>query len=129
GFAASSLLSLYRPLVYIGGNIWHQPLTPWGVSVVLSAIYGAGCVGGLMALVRADGAGPHLPGRVVLWWGLALLICAAQPSIRLVLFDVMGIHQGRWLLPMLAPAAAVAGIGLASLARGGAAVAPAVAAG
>lgn len=127
GFAASALLSLYRPLVYNARDIWLQPLTPQGAAGVLSAIGALGVAGGVAALVRRDGDG-RLPARVAVWWGVALLLCAAQPSVRLALLGFEGLHQGRWLFPVLAPAAAFVGIGLATLARGRFA-APAVVAG
>ncbi len=117
GFVASSLLSLYRPLVYIADDVWQQPLTPWGVAVTLVVIGSVGIAGGLAAIVRG-GSGRRLPAGVMTWWACALLLCAAQPSVRLVLIGFDGIHQGRWLFPMLAPAAAFVGMGLATIARG-----------
>lgn len=130
GFVASSLLSLYRPLVYVGDDTWRQPLlTPWAVAVGLTVVYAVGAVGALRAMVQARDGMPRLPANVTLWWTLALLLCAAQPSVRNVLLLISDLHQGRWLFPVLAPAAAFVGIGLTSLLRRAAAVPPTVALG
>lgn len=131
GFAASSLLSLYRPLLYVADDWWRQPMTPWGATAILVALIAGGLIGAARALVTPPGPSTRarLPGRAVAWWAVALVICAAQPSVRLVLLDVTGVHQGRWLLPVLAPASALLGIGLAAIVRHAAAVPLAVALG
>lgn len=117
GFAASSLLSLYRPLVYAGGAPWTQALTPWAAAVTWVVVGALGLAGALRAMVRPPAALPRLSVGVLSFWALALTLCAMQPSVRLVLLDITGMHQGRWLLPVLAPMAAVLGIGMAALSR------------
>ena len=68
---------------------------------------GLGVIGSLVMLVTA---GPSHPGepRAAGLAGDAGALCLAQPSVRQVLLDTQDIHQGRWLLPILAPAAAIA---------------------
>jgi hypothetical protein len=51
----------------------------------------------------------------VLAWAACALLGLAQPSARQVLLGTQDLHQGRWLLPMLAPAAAVLACGLNGL--------------
>jgi hypothetical protein len=50
-------------------------------------------------------------------WALAAVACLAQPSVRQVVFSTFDSHQGRWLFPVLAPVAALAGTGLSHLGR------------
>lgn len=117
GFAASSLLSLYRPLVYAGGTPWTQALTPWGAAATWVVVGALGLAGALRAVVRPPAPLPRLSTGVLSFWALALALCAVQPSVRLVLLDITGMHQGRWLLPVLAPMAVLLGIGMAALHR------------
>jgi hypothetical protein len=58
-----------------------------------------------------------VPAGVFAVWTLAIGLAFVQPSIRQVLLDINGLHQGRWLFPALAPVAACIGIGVASLAK------------
>jgi hypothetical protein len=124
GLLASSVLSLYRPLVYDIAYQAGQPLTPGWPVLVLVLGFGLGLAGTMVAVVRRPAwlQGPAA-AVLVLWAGTALL-CLLQPSMRQVLLGTHDLHQGRWLLPMLAPAAAVAGLGLRALIRTRAAVLP-----
>jgi hypothetical protein len=116
GLLASSVLSLYRPLVYDIAYQTGQPLTPGWPVLVLVLSFGLGLAGTLVAIVGRPAwlRGPAA-AVLALWAGTALL-CLLQPSMRQVLLGTHDLHQGRWLFPVLAPAAAAAGIGFEALA-------------
>lgn len=115
GILASSVQSLYRPLVYGPGASAAQPVTPHGATAIIVLLFVLGVIGGLLHWVRPrDGMRP-LPTRALGVWAIAIALAFVQPSIRQVLLDINGLHQGRWLFPALAPVAAFVGIGLAHL--------------
>lgn len=115
GILASSVQSLYRPVVYGPGAGAGQPVTPLGTTMILVVLGVAGAVGALLHWVRPHRGMHRLPTRVLGVWALVLALAFVQPSIRQVLLDLNGLHQGRWLFPALAPAAALVAIGLARL--------------
>lgn len=88
----------------------------------LSASPSAGAIGALLVLAGVTGAVLRVasrngvfPSAVAVTWTAGATICVLQPSIRQVLLFTEDIHQGRWLLPLLAPAAAVLACGLNGL--------------
>jgi hypothetical protein len=119
GILASSVVSLYRPLVYAGValDVTSAPATPPWALLVTVAYFAMGAVGALVWLVSGTDRGPACRVGVLAMWVLAAVACLAQPSVRQVLFATFDSHQGRWLFPVLAPAAALAGTGLSHLGR------------
>lgn len=117
GILASSVLSLYRPLVYGPGASTGQPVTPHGATAMLVGLALLGGIGVVIHWMRPRQALRPVPAGVFAVWTLAIGLAFVQPSIRQVLLDINGLHQGRWLFPALAPVAACIGIGLASLAK------------
>lgn len=94
------------------GSFGASALTlPFTASVVGLTTLAAGVTGLVVALVRT----PLEPRRrwLAAVWVLSAIACLLQPSIRQILLNTTDTHQGRWLLPMLAPAAACLAAGLA----------------
>lgn len=115
GLLASSVQSLYRPLVYGPGVSVGQPVTPHAATAIIALLCVVGVMGAVLHWVRpGDGMRP-LSTRVLAVWTIAIGLAFVQPSIRQVLLDINGLHQGRWLFPALAPVAALVGIGLTHL--------------
>lgn len=119
GLLASSVVSLYRPLVYAGLalDVTSAPSTPPMALLVTVAVFIMGGVGVVAWLVSGADRGPACRVGVLAMWALAGVACLAQPSVRQVLLGGFDSHQGRWLFPVLAPAAALAGTGLSHLGR------------
>lgn len=119
GILTSSVVSLYRPLVYAGLalDVTSAPATPPVALLVTVAFFVIGGVGVVVWLVSGSDRGPACRVGVLAMWALAAGACLAQPSVRQVLFGTFDSHQGRWLFPVLAPAAALAGTGLSHLGR------------
>jgi hypothetical protein len=57
-----------------------------------------------------------VPTALLVAWIGSALVCLLQPSIRQMALGSNELHQGRWLFPWLAPAAALLGVGLDRLA-------------
>lgn len=96
------------------GNFGASALTMSTAPTVLGGLL---CAAGLMgALRRVSGAQASTERWIVaIVWATCAILCAAQPSARQVLLNSQDIHQGRWLFPMLAPAAVVLAYGLNGL--------------
>ena len=111
GFLGSSVLSLYRPWVYRHGRGTPGTgvLTPPMPLVLLGSLWVV-ALGGL-ARAAARGGSPRAWALGLIWTVTALAI-VAQPSVRQVLLDTDDLFQGRWLFPLLAPWAALVGVGL-----------------
>ncbi len=115
GIVGSSVLSLYRPWVYGEASSAGQPLTPPSDVLVLTATWGLGVIGLLVMFIKEGTSRiPVILGAV---WLATMVLCLAQPSVRQVLLDASDLHQGRWLFPVLAPWAAIVGVGLEALVR------------
>jgi hypothetical protein len=93
------------------GNFGASSLALSPVPVALGAILaGAGVTGACWRVATARPSPSRL--AIACLWLASGLACVAQPSARQVLLDTQDIHQGRWLFPMLAPAAAFVACGL-----------------
>ena len=119
GLMTSSVVSLYRPLVYAGLtlDVTSAPATPPVALLVTGAVFVVGGIGVVAWSISGSARGPACRVGVLAMWALAAIACLAQPSVRQVLLGGFDSHQGRWLFPVLAPAAALAGTGLAHLGR------------
>ncbi|AMY11696.1 hypothetical protein LuPra_04954 [Luteitalea pratensis] len=95
------------------GNFGASSLlvSPTAASIGFVLLCG-GLVGGAWRLTHAS---RRVSPALVLAWGTCAAMCLIQPSVRQVLLGTQDIHQGRWLLPMLAPGAAVMACGLNGL--------------
>jgi hypothetical protein len=69
----------------------------------------------LIVTVRPVPSMRPLDASVLTIWITVAAACALQPSVRQILLNLQDLHQGRWLFPLLAPAAALAGVGLRGL--------------
>ena len=69
-----------------------------------------GLAGAVIRLARTPFAASVAMVAVV--WTLCGVLCLVQPSARQVLLGTQDVHQGRWLLPLLAPAAVFIACGL-----------------
>lgn len=119
GILTSSVVSLYRPLVYASPvhDPGSPPSTPPVALAVVLALFGVGGCGAVAWLVSGMHRGPACRVDVLGMWTVGILLCLAQPSVRQVLLGGVDSHQGRWLFPVLAPVAALAGVGLSYLGR------------
>ena len=106
GLLASSLQSLYRPLTYLY-PVPNQPLTPPFVTLVYVALLAMALAGAVRAATCGDEDRRLSRRRVFAVWLPAAALCFVQPSIRQIVAGVEELHQGRWLFPLLAPAAAL----------------------
>lgn len=98
------------------GNFGASTLTmsTTAATIGLATLCGS-VIGGWRRLNQARPAFAAWPVLLV-WVGCGVL-CLIQPSVRQVLLSTQDIHQGRWLFPMLAPAAAVVACGLNGFSR------------
>ena len=107
----SLVASSWTALGNFGASHLSASATAAAIGVLLLAL---GIVGGCRRLARA--AGPT-SAVLLLAWAACAALCIVQPSVRQVLLGTQDVHQGRWLLPMLVPAAALLAWGLNGLSR------------
>lgn len=92
------------------GNFGASTLVaPPAAEVIGVALLAAGLAGAVRRLAH-DSPLPH--AAVVGTWAACAVLCLVQPSVRQVLLGTQDIHQGRWLFPLLAPAAVVLACGI-----------------
>lgn len=106
--AGPYLASTWSGIGSFGANTLTIAPSATAIGVLL---LGAGLVG---AVVRGAGHPPRVRPALAIW-ALSGLVCLLLPSVRQVLLDAQDVHQGRWLLPVLTPAAAVLACGLLGL--------------
>ncbi len=99
------------------GNFGASTLTTAAVANVIGVLLlVAGLVGAFVRLPQAPAPRRLLAIGIV--WAMSAGLCVAQPSIRQVLLSTQDVHQGRWLFPLLAPAAVFLACGINGLVTG-----------
>ncbi len=103
--AQGLLASSWTTLGNFGASALTASDTAKAVGILL---LGAALVGIVQRLATGRRS---VPAALWLTWGVSGALCLVQPSVRQVLLGTQDIHQGRWLLPLLAPAAVAVAIG------------------
>lgn len=117
---ASDLLPQFAGMVTTSwtvlGNFGGTTLAPLPFATTVAALTVAGALVGWGLILARPREGLHsLPMLLALVWAVSALVCLLQPSARQVWADSQDIHQGRWLFPLAAPAAALVAAGLVRL--------------
>ena len=103
------LTSSWTAIGSFGASTLTTPPVADAIGIVL-------VIAGIVGACRRWTGVPRL-GAVAATWALCGFLCLIQPSARQVLLGTVDVHQGRWLLPMLAPVAVLLACGINGLVR------------
>lgn len=95
------------------GNFGGTTVAPVPTATAVAMLTMAGALLGwalIMARPRHDLG--SLPTALAVVWAVSALMCLLQPSVRQVWLGTQDVHQGRWLFPFAAPAAALVAAGV-----------------
>lgn len=122
-FAAAVAADLLRQLAgmvvtswTVLGNFGGTTVAPVPFATTVAVLTVAGALVGWVLILTRPREGLHsLPTVLAGAWAVSAMVCLLQPSVRQVWADSQDIHQGRWLFPLAAPAAALVAAGVVRL--------------